>query len=73
MIEPRVKEIIDIYAKENILGVYNYLTVEGMNVDPSTWAGKLKRMIEQKQYESVKSNIELIAYKFINLKEDGKE
>lgn len=73
MIEPRVKEIVDIYAKENIIGVYNYLTVDGMVVDPNTWAGKIKKMIEDKQYRSVQSNIELIAYKLINVKENDKD
>jgi hypothetical protein len=66
MKEPRVKEIIKIYEKGNIKKVHEYLTQEDMIIDPSTWAGKIKKMIEAEQYNSAKQIIELTAYKFIN-------
>ncbi|MCK9446486.1 hypothetical protein M0Q50_06405 [bacterium] len=68
MIEPRVKDIIEMYKDGNLLQVYIYLTSEDMIVDPSTWSGNIKKMIENKQYESAKQIIELTAYKFLNLK-----
>ena len=63
---PRVKDIIISYKRGNINEVYAYLTQSGMEVDPSTWAGNIKRMIENKQYISVGANIELVAYKMLN-------
>lgn len=67
MKEPRVKDIIECYKTGNIIKVYEYLTQENMFVDPSTWAGKIKQLIENKQYISVKQEIELIGYKFLYL------
>lgn len=65
-IEPRVQEIVENYAQGNLAQVYEYLTLEGMIVDPSTWAGRLKMMIEQHRYATAKNSIELIAYKLLN-------
>ena len=67
MKEPRVKEIILNYKEGNIKQVYEYLTHPDMVVDPSTWSGNIKKMIENEQFESTKQTIELIAYKFLNL------
>lgn len=62
---PRVKNILYTYEHKNIKGVLEYLTQAEMIVDPSTWAGKLKHIIEAEQYHSAKQQIELIAYKFV--------
>jgi hypothetical protein len=67
MKEPRVKDIILHYKNGNLLSVYNYLNDEDINVDSSTWAGSLKRNIENKEFETAKNKIELIAYKFLKL------
>jgi len=64
MIEPRVRDIIEIYKLANIQGVNAYLTDPDMIVDPSTWSGKLKEMIDKKNYYTAKATIEIIAYKF---------
>ena len=66
MKEPRVLEIVKNYQKGNIKQVYDYLTQDDMVVDPSTWSGKVKSMIENKQYASVKELIEIVGYKFLN-------
>ena len=66
--EPRVKDIVLNYQKGNIKKVEEYLNQEGMIVDPSTWAGQIKQMIEKEQYYTAKCAIELIAYKIINIK-----
>jgi len=65
MKNPRVKDIILNYQTGNISKVYEYLSREDMIVDPSTWAGNLKATIENKQIETAKQMIELVAYKFI--------
>jgi len=67
MKEPRVKELIENYTKGNLKQVYEYLSQEGMIIEPNTWSGKIKEMIEKHQYTSAKQLIELTAYKFINL------
>jgi hypothetical protein len=66
--EPRVKELIENYTKGNLKQVYEYLTGPKMTIDPNTWSGKIKEMIEKHQYNSAKQLIELTAYKFITLK-----
>jgi len=67
MKEPRVKEIIESYKTGNIIKVYEYLTQENMTVDSSTWAGQIKKLIENKQFFVVQQMIELIAYKITNI------
>jgi len=64
MKEPRVKDIVKNYQKGNLKQVYDYLTQEDMIVDPSTWSGQVKRLIEDKQFITAKEMIELTAYKF---------
>ena len=72
MKEPRVKEIIDVYVHGNLKEVYEYLTQPDMVVDPSTWSGRIKNMIENKQFETTKQIIELTGYKFFKTKDNGK-
>jgi hypothetical protein len=72
MKEPRVKELILAYKKNNLKGVYEYLTQEGMVVDPSTWSGRIKKLIDAELYLTAKEEIELIGYKFFYLNEHDK-
>ena len=67
MKEPRVREIIKIYEKGNIIKVQEYFNQPDMIVDPSTWAGRLKDHIEKEQFFTAKAQIETIAYKFIKI------
>lgn len=67
MKEPRVKEIINTYKKENISGVYKYLTQDNINVDSSTWCGNIKKLIEEKKIYTAKQLIELLVYKFTKI------
>jgi len=64
MKESRVKDIIKIYTTGNLLAVNKYLSDPDIIVDPSTWAGSIKRLIEEKQFISASQLIELTAYKF---------
>ena len=66
MKEPRVKEVIWKYKNGNLLAVHDYLNDPNMVVDPSTWSGQIKQMIEKRQFVTAKQLIEMIAYKFIN-------
>jgi len=67
----RVKDIIEIYDKGNIAGVTAYLFQPGMIIDPNTWAGKIKNLLNQKLYITAAIEIETIKYKFIkNINED---
>jgi hypothetical protein len=68
MKEPRVKEIIDNYIKGNIKQVDEYLSQPDMVIDPSTWSAQVKKMIDKKEFYSVKILIETTAYKFISKK-----
>jgi len=65
MKEPRVKEIISTYMKGNLKEVYEYLAQPDMRVDPSTWSGKIKQMIENEEFYAAKILIETTGYKFI--------
>lgn len=66
MKEPRVKSVIKNYQQGNLLQVYTYLTEPDMVVDPSTWSGQIKKLIEDEHYNTAKELIEITAYKFIN-------
>jgi len=72
MREPRVKEIIENYEKGSVRQVYEYLSQPDMLVDINTWAGQIKKMIEEEQFFSVKLLIETTAYKFKNKKYEEK-
>lgn len=61
---PRVKEILSEFDKAGINGVFQYLNQSDMIIDPSTWAGKLMKDIEEKNIYTAISKIELIEYKF---------
>lgn len=61
---PRVKDILREYEKNNIDGVKQYLHNSYMVVDPSTWAGKIKRLIDENKKISVMAEIELIINEF---------
>jgi hypothetical protein len=65
MKEPRVKETVEHYRVGNIKAVYEYLTQTDMFVDPNTWCGNIKNLIENKQYLTAQEQIELIAYKIL--------
>jgi hypothetical protein len=64
MKEPRVKTVVKNYERGNLKKVYEYLTQPDMVVDPSTWSGQVKRLIEEEQFVTAKDLIELVGYKF---------
>ena len=64
MKEPRVRHIIDSYRKGQLKQVYEYLSDSEMHVDPNTWSGQIKTLIEEKKFISAIILIESINYKF---------
>jgi len=70
---PRVKDIIIVYDKGGIEGVKLYLTQDGMEIDPSTWCGNIKKEIENNHIVSVVTKIELIKEKFNFYKDVSKK
>lgn len=64
---PRVQDIIKAYQKGNIQAVEEYLFQEGMFIEEASWAGAIKKLLEQKMYNTAACDIEIVAYKFKNL------
>ncbi|MFA5152819.1 MAG: hypothetical protein WC554_09690 [Clostridia bacterium] len=67
---PRVKEILTEFDKAGINGVFKYLNQSDMTIDPSSWAGKLKKDIDNKNIYTAMSKIELLEYKFFKINKD---
>ena len=65
---PRVKEILKA-SEGGIEGVKLYFAQEGMEVDPSTWCGNIKKAVDKGHTLSVLAEIDLIKIKF-NFYED---
>lgn len=70
---PRVKQILKVYQKNGLTEVYSYLTQEDMVVDPESWAGQIKQLIENKYYYTAKTSIETLLYKFLKPNTNDKE
>mgnify|MGYP006916454555 FL=1 len=39
---PRVKEVLEEYRRDNLRGVYLYLTQKDIKIEPDTWCEKIK-------------------------------
>jgi hypothetical protein len=70
---PRIRKILNEFDKAGINGVFKYLNQPDMVIDPSTWAGKLMKDIENKNIYTAISKIELIGYKFTKDEEETGE
>jgi len=64
---PRVRDVIKMYKDANLQGVDAYLNQPGMIVDPLSWEGKIKKLIDNKLYNSAKCEIELVGCKLLNI------
>lgn len=67
---PRVKEIL--WAAENggIEAVKLYFNQPGMDIDPSTWSGNIKKTIDKGLTITAMAEIELIKNKFNHYNND---
>jgi len=64
---PRVRDIVKMYKDTNLQGVEIYLNQPEMVVDPLSWEGKIKKLIDNKLYNTAKCEIELVGYKLLNI------
>ena len=60
----RVKDILDVYSIKGLIGVSKYLMDDEIIVDPSTWSGKMKKLLETKNFGSMEAEIASILFTF---------
>lgn len=70
---PRVKDILSIYNKGSFDAVKIYLEQDGMDIDPSTWCGLIKKHVDLGHKLTVGSEIERLIEKFKNYEDVSKE
>ena len=70
---PRVREVLEYYDKGGLLSVELYLNLPGMEVDPLTWCGQIKKSLVENRQVSVTMELELIKEKFNFYKNVSKE
>lgn len=61
---PRVKEVLNAYSKNGMGGVSKYLLNEDLIIDPNTWVGKMKRLLDSKSLSSMEAEIASILFIF---------
>lgn len=60
----RVKDLLEAYDIKGMAGVSKYLTDEDLILDPSTWTGKMKRLLDSKNFGSMEAEIASILFTF---------
>jgi hypothetical protein len=60
----RVKDILEAYDAKGLLGVSRYLEDPNIIIDPSTWSGKMERLLKTKSYRSMEAEIASILFTF---------
>ncbi len=73
MKEPRVIELIKNYQQGNLRQVIEDLSQPDMVVDPNTWIGQVKKLLEEEEFFSAKALIETTAYKFVKINKNYEE
>lgn len=66
---PRVKEVVQVCRNGGLPAVKDYFSQDGMEIDPSTWCGHIKKSIDDGYTASVLAEIQLLIEKF-NFYED---
>ena len=61
---PRVKEVVKACDRGGVLSVKLYFNQKGMQIDPSTWCGNIKKSLDDGHSISVLTEIEIIKEKF---------
>jgi len=51
---PRVRELLEFYKKSGLSGVSLYLNSD-LEIDPDTWVGKQKKLLDNKNYGSMEA------------------
>ena len=60
----RVQEVIASYKEGGMVSVARYLSDEDMAIDPSTWTGKMKRLLDSNNWRSMEAEIASLMFTF---------
>lgn len=60
----RVKDILEAYSTKGMVEVARYLSDEDLIIDPSTWTGKMKRLLDSNNWRSMEAEIASILFTF---------
>lgn len=60
----RVKDILEAYSIKGLEGVSKYLLDEDLIIDPISWSGKMKRLLDSQNLESMEAEIASILFTF---------
>lgn len=58
---PRVRELLEFYKKSGLSGVSLYLNSD-LEIDPDTWVGKQKKLLDNKNYGSMEAEIASVLF-----------
>jgi len=61
---PRVKEVVKVCQQGGLPAVKDYFHQEGMEIDPDTWCGHIKKSLDDGYTDSVLAEIQLLIEKF---------
>jgi hypothetical protein len=70
---PRVKDLLIFYSTQGMTGVARYLSDEDLIIDPSTWTGKMKRLLDSHNWSSMEAEIASMLFTFKLGEKDGRE
>ena len=73
MSHPRVKDILVLYQAAGMVGVARYLDDPDLIIDPSTWTGKMKRLLDSHNWGSMEAEIASLLHTFKLDIKDGTE
>jgi hypothetical protein len=60
----RVKDILEAYSIKGMEAVAKYLSDEDLILEPDTWSGKMKKLLDSKNYGSMEAEIASILFTF---------
>jgi hypothetical protein len=60
MKSPRVRTVLKVAQTDGVEGLNRYFSQQGMVVDPSTWSGKIQRLLQDNKQASVMLEINMM-------------
>ena len=74
MSHPRVKDVLVLYQSAGMVGVARYLDDPDLIIDPSTWTGKMKRLLDSHNWGSMEAEIASLLHTFkLDIKDGTKK
>ena len=71
---PRVKDILVHYQAGGMVAVARYLSDEDLTIDPDTWTGKMKRLLDSHNWGSMEAEIASLLHTFkLDIKDGTKK